>query len=69
MSKENSKADYSLAINYAELGRVHDAFERLEKCFELREERLVWMNVEPRLSTIRNDPRFESLIQRLNFRS
>ena len=65
MSKENSKADYSLAINYAELGRIDDAFAALEKCFELREERLVWINVEPRLTSVRDDPRFDQLVTRM----
>lgn len=69
MSKENSKADYSLAINYAELGRVDDAFAALEKCFDLREERLVWINVEPRLSSIRDDARFRQLVEKMQFSS
>ncbi len=67
MSKENSKADYSLAINYAELGRTDDAFAALEKCFKLREERLVWINVEPRLTALRDDPRFRDLVEKMQF--
>ncbi len=65
IAKENSKADYSLALNYAELGRIDDAFAALEKCFELREERLVWVNVEPRLSSLREDPRFQQLVEKM----
>lgn len=65
MSKGNSKADYSLALNYAELGRVDDAIAALEKCFGLREERLVWINVEPRAASLRDDPRFRQLIEKL----
>ncbi len=67
MSKENSKADYSLAINYAELGRTYDAFAALEKCFKLREERLVWINVEPRFTALRDDPRFRQLVEKMQF--
>lgn len=67
MSKENSKADYSLALNYAELGRVDEAFAALEKCFTLREERLVWITVDPRLATIRDDARFRQLIEKMQF--
>ena len=67
MSKENSKADYSLAINYAELGRVDDAFAALERCFNLREERLVWLNVDPRLTSIRDDARFRLLVEKMQF--
>lgn len=67
MSKENSKAQYSLALNYAELGRIDDALAALEKCYELREERLVWMMVDPRLASIRNEARFTQLIERMQF--
>ena len=65
MAKENSKADYSLALNYAELGRTDDAFAALEKCYVLREERLVWLNVEPRLSSLREDPRFQQMVEKM----
>ncbi|MFZ1700402.1 MAG: tetratricopeptide repeat protein [Pyrinomonadaceae bacterium] len=65
MSTDNTKALYSLAVVYAELGRADDAFDMLEKCFEQHEERLVWMNVEPRLVSIRNDARFRSIVDRL----
>ena len=67
MSKESSKADYSLALNYAELGRIDDAFTALEKCFELREERLVWINVDPRLVSLRDDPRFKQIVDKMQF--
>lgn len=69
MAKENSKADYSLAVNYAELGRIDDAFAALDKCFQLREERLVWIMVEPRLAPIKEDPRFRELLVRMQLES
>lgn len=63
---ENSKHLYSLAVNYAELGRNDEAINALEKCYELREERLAWINVEPRLNNLKYDARFQGLLKRMN---
>ena len=65
-SKENSKLLYSLAVNYAELNRFDEAIAALEKCFELREERLIWMNTEPRFGDLKLDARFQDLVKRMN---
>lgn len=65
LSKTDSKALYSLAVNYAELGRNDDAIAALETSFEKREERLVWMNVEPRLQSLRGDIRFQTIVERI----
>ena len=69
LSKTDSKALYSLAVNYAELGRTDDAINALETSFEKHEERLVWMNVEPRFEQLRNDTRFRALAKRVGLRS
>ncbi len=65
ISVSNSKAVYSLAIIYSELGRTDEAIAALERCYDEREERLVWMNVEPRLASIRHDARFHQLLERM----
>jgi hypothetical protein len=56
---------YSLAVNYAELGRTDDAVWALQKCFDQREERIVWINVEPRLASVRSDARLQALARKL----
>lgn len=65
-SQKNTKYLYSLAVNYAELGRYDEAIDALEKCYELREERLVWMNTEPRFGDLKNDSRFQELARRIH---
>ena len=66
LAQTDSKALYGLAENYAELGRFDEAFAVLEKCFEMREERLMWLKVEPRFADLRNDPRFQEMLRRMN---
>jgi DNA-binding winged helix-turn-helix (wHTH) protein/TolB-like protein/Tfp pilus assembly protein PilF len=66
LAQTDSKALYGLAENYAELGRFNEAIAVLEKCFELREERLMWLKVEPRFAALRNDPRFQEMLRRIN---
>ncbi len=58
-----TKALYSLAMNYAELGRTDDAILTLQKCIERHEERIMWINVEPRFENLRSDPRFLELVK------
>ena len=62
----DTKALYSLAVNYGELGRTDEAIAALEKCFAQHEERMVWLNVEPRFAPLRSDPRFADLVRRMN---
>ena len=65
LAQSDTKALYSLAVNYAELGRTDDAVWALQKCFEQREERIVWIKVEPRLANVRNDARVQELARKL----
>lgn len=67
LSQTDTKALYSLAENYAELGRFDEALEVLEKCFAAREERLMWLKVEPRFANLRSDARFQEILRRMNF--
>jgi len=64
-SESDSKFLYSLAVNFAELNRFDEAISALEKCYELREERLIWMNTEPRFGDLKNDLRFQELVRRM----
>jgi TolB-like protein/DNA-binding winged helix-turn-helix (wHTH) protein/thioredoxin-like negative regulator of GroEL len=65
LAQSDTKALYSLAVNYAELGRTDDAVWALQKCFDQREERIVWINVEPRLASVRSDARLQALARKL----
>ena len=58
-------SSYHFAIIQAALGEKDEAFERLEKSYDAREEALVWLKVDPRLDTMRTDPRFIDLQRRV----
>lgn len=68
LTAKDSKARYSLAMNYAELGRTNEAIQLLEDCFNVREERMAWLNVEPRFENLRSDERFQALLVKMKFR-
>lgn len=63
---KNTRAFYSLAVIYAELGRFDEAIKALEKCYEHHEETLVWMNTEPSFSSLKDDLRFQTLAKKMN---
>jgi TolB-like protein/DNA-binding winged helix-turn-helix (wHTH) protein/Flp pilus assembly protein TadD len=50
---------------YAGLGDKEAAFLRLEKAYEERRDRMVWLNVDPLLEPLRSDPRFQDLVRRM----
>ena len=66
LARTDTKALYALAENYAELGRTNDALAALEKCIEVREERMMWLKVEPRLAQLKRDARFDEILRRMN---
>lgn len=66
LARTDTKALYALAENYAELGRTIDALAALEKCIEVREERMMWLKVEPRLASLKGNARFAGLLQKMN---
>lgn len=66
LARHDTKALYSLAMNYAELGRADESLAALEKCFAEHEERMVWLKVEPRFSAIRGEDRFRNLVKRMD---
>ena len=55
---------YELGTIYIALGDYDKAFELLTIAYETRSPCIPWLNVDPRLDPIRDDPRFEEL-QRL----
>lgn len=66
LAKTDTKALFSLAENYAELGRFDEALSALEKCIDVREERMMWTKVEPRLAQLRGHARFGEILRRMN---
>jgi DNA-binding winged helix-turn-helix (wHTH) protein/Flp pilus assembly protein TadD len=56
---------YAVALVYAGLGEVDQAFEWLDRAYEDRTHWLVMLRVEPRLDSLRADPRFAALLCRI----
>ena len=69
MAEKDPKSLYFLALHYSELGRTDEAIAALQKCLELREDRMIWTKDEPRFSAIKDDPRFQEILQKLNLAS
>jgi DNA-binding winged helix-turn-helix (wHTH) protein/TolB-like protein/Tfp pilus assembly protein PilF len=64
-----SKSSYVDSIGVvrlrAALGEKDRAFEWFEKAYNERRSRMIWLTVDPRLDSLRQDPRFASLQRRV----
>jgi TolB-like protein/Tfp pilus assembly protein PilF len=52
---------------YIGLGENDLALEWLEKAYEERDSALIWIKVDPVYDSLRDDPRFQDLLRRMNF--
>jgi tetratricopeptide (TPR) repeat protein len=64
LAAKDSKALYFLVMHYSELGRTDEAIAALQKCLELREDRMVWTRDEPRFAGIKNARAFRPSSER-----
>jgi hypothetical protein len=55
------------AIVCAGLGDTDAAIGHLERSYAQSDVWLVWLNTEPRLDSLRADPRFQQLLRRVGF--
>jgi serine/threonine-protein kinase len=51
---------------YAVLGQPDQAFEWLDRAVETHEPTVLWLKTQPRLETLRPDPRFRALLEKLH---
>ena len=58
---------YDIAVVYAGLRENDETFEWLEKAHEECAAGRTWLKVDPRLDSIRPDPRYRELLRRMNF--
>ncbi len=56
-----------IARLYVSAGEKDRALDWLEKAYEERASQLVTINVAPQWDPLRDDPRFQSLLRRMNF--
>lgn len=55
---------YHMAVIFAALGEIDEAFAWLERAFEERSPWIGYLRVDPRNEPLRSDPRFEALLER-----
>jgi tetratricopeptide (TPR) repeat protein len=60
-------ARYFVSRIYAALGKKSEAIEWLETAYQEHGEWMVMLKVDPRFDTLRDDPRFQDLMRRMNF--
>jgi serine/threonine-protein kinase len=71
---EDSKTDKRIipyfqgAVLYAKVGNKDKAFECLEKSYQTRELWMSLLKVEPGLDSVRDDPRFDELVNRVGLK-
>jgi TolB-like protein/DNA-binding winged helix-turn-helix (wHTH) protein/cytochrome c-type biogenesis protein CcmH/NrfG len=57
---------YRIGIAYALLGNKDQAFVWLEKAYTARQASIYYLKCEPRLDSLRSDPRYADLLKRMN---
>jgi serine/threonine-protein kinase len=68
LSKRQHVPPYDIALIHTGLGENDQAFEWLQKACEERSSWLIWLKVDPRLDSLRTDPRFMDLVRRVGFK-
>lgn len=58
---------YFIAMIYAQMGEIDLAFEWLEKAYQDHEVEMVWLKVEPPFEPLRNDPRWQVMLDKVGF--
>ena len=58
---------YEIGLTYVALGDKDEAFNWLERAYLARADCMIWLRVDVRLDPLRDDPRFQSLLRRMNF--
>lgn len=67
LSKEKYTSFFWLGMIYVVLDRYEKAFEMFEKAYNDREVLMIFLNVDPVFDGIKPDPRFRSLLKKMNF--
>jgi adenylate cyclase len=65
LSKRQYVSAYEIATIYVALGNNEQAFQLLEEAHAEHSFHLVYLNVSPQFKSVRSDPRFQDLVQRI----
>ena len=66
ISSERYIPPHHIAIIYHGLDELEETLLWLERAFEQREPKMVFLKVDPRWKNLRDNPRFVSLLKRMN---
>ena len=66
-STERQVSAHNVAVIYNGLGERDEAMAWLERAFEQRDPRMVFLKVEPKWNNLRADTRFQDLLRRVGF--
>ena len=66
-SRQRYICAYEIAVIHLSLNDQDAAFEWLEKALEDRAGCIPILNVDPRLDTLRDDPRYQALVEQVGF--
>ena len=64
-SRKRYVAPSWVAVVYIALGDKDEAFAWLQRSYQDRSEHMLYLKVEPLVDPLRDDPRFDSLVQRV----
>ncbi len=65
LAKRQYVSAYEIATIYVALGNNEKAFQLLEEAYMEHSFHLVYLNVSPQFKSVRSDPRFQDLVQRV----
>ena len=66
-SAERYVPPYNIALIYNGLDERDQTLARLERGYEQRDQKMVFLKVEPKWNNLRADPRFQDLLRRVGF--
>jgi Flp pilus assembly protein TadD len=66
LSKKEFSLNYDIAFLYCGLGNKDQAFEWLERAYQEKAGGMEYIKVDPAWDSFRSDPRFHSLLKRMN---
>lgn len=67
VTTSGNASPYLIAGIYAALGDQDSAFEWLNKAYDQRDIQLVSLKTDPSLDAVRQDARFQELVERVGF--
>ncbi len=67
LSRQRFVTSYGMALVHAGLGETDEAFRWLDRAFDERSHWLVWLRLDPRWKSLRDDPRFATRVAKINY--